>query len=212
MLARDWSSGNPRTGRTLKRSRGYDTLQERGPRRLTAVPRTKPTEPVLIPGWVRWIAIALFLLIMAGAASRLARASRARSSLTVAERLRDDLVGLRGQIDACLSTRDQSEIRFQSFADETQRLRTELDSIESLDSRGVPAEVYDEYMGRVGVYNEAVERWEAEAESLEELAARCDSIIVVHNEQAEALQNFLVGEGIWEEAWLEEGAGPSLAQ
>ncbi len=166
----------------------------------------------MITGVTRWIAVAVFLLVMAGAASRLARASRAHSSVVVAEGLRDDLLDLRAEVEACLSIRDRSEIRFQGLASETQGLRSDLDSLESLDPRGVPAEAYDGYMELVGEYNDAVDRWETESEGLSELAVRCDSIVAVHNEQAEILQNFLVGEGIWEEEWLEEGEGPEVTQ
>ncbi len=163
----------------------------------------------MIRGVGRWIAVGIFLAVMAGAASRLARASRAQRSVVVAETLRDQLVELRNEVDACLSIRNRSETRFQGLASETRELRQQVDSLETLDPRGVPAEVYEGYMERVDAYNESVTEWEREADDLSALAVRCDSLVALHNDRAESLQEFLVAEGIWEAEWLEDGGEAS---
>ena len=156
-----------------------------------------------------WILAAFVLAIMAGGASRLTRES---SAIAVAGGLRDDLDGLRAEIDTCLEMRDQSEIRFQALTRQTERLRNELDSLEALDSRGVPAEAYDTYMGGVEEYNALIPDWERQAEGLSELALRCDFLVREHNVRVESLREFLVGEGIWEEEWVRLEEDPTSSQ
>ena len=150
----------------------------------------------------RWLLGGVVLVVLVGGASVLDRVTRERSSSSVAAGLRDDLVSLRAEIDACLSIRDRSEIRFQALARGTERLRQELDSLEALDPRGVPTDAYDAYIGRVEDYNESIPEWERQTGGLRDLASRCNSLVRDHNLRAESLQEFLVNEGIWEEEWL----------
>jgi len=144
----------------------------------------------------RLVVVGLLLFLTVNAASRLARVAKENSAMEVAGRVRDELVGLRSEIDACLDIRDQSEIRFQALALETGAMRTELDSIESIDPRGVAVDSYDEYMERVEAYNDSIAEWERQADELGELASRCDSLVQEHNSKAGSLQEFLVREGI----------------
>ena len=70
---------------------------------------------------------------MVGGASWLDRVVRKNSSSAVAAGLRDDLVSLRAEVDACvLPSGIGSEIRFQALTRGTERLRQELDSLEAL--------------------------------------------------------------------------------
>jgi len=159
----------------------------------------------LITGLRQWLLALVVLAFLAGGASRLQRIVRANSAVAAAERLREALGGVRARLDACLATRDGSELRFQSLARETRRLRQEVDSIEALDPRGVPEESYDAYLTRVEEYNVAVPEWERQAADLSTLALECDSIAQDHNGRVASLRRFLVEEGIWEEEWLEFG-------
>lgn len=147
---------------------------------------------------------------MVGGSSILDRITRGNSSSAVAVGLRDDLVSLRAEIDACLAIRDKSEIRFQALNRGTERLRQEIDSLEALDPRGVPSDAYDAYIGRVGDYNESIREWERQTGELRDLASRCDSLVRDHNRRAEAVREFLVSERIWEEEWLLPGGESSL--
>lgn len=127
----------------------------------------------------------------------------------IAEGIRNELVDLRNEVDACLATRAQSEIRLQSLAQETEEMLARLDSLEALDPRGVPTEAYDTYLDQVQGYNAAVEEWELQAEDLSDLALECDSLVREHNSLAGSLQEFLVGEGILEpEAFPRESVAP----
>jgi hypothetical protein len=156
----------------------------------------------LITGLRQWLLALVVLAFLAGGASRLQRIVRANSAIATAERLRDALGGVRARLDACLATRDGSELRFEALARETRRLRQEVDSIEALDPRGVPEEAYDAYLTRVEEYNVALPEWERQAADLSALALECDSIAQDHNGRVASLRSFLVEEGIWEEEWL----------
>ncbi len=146
----------------------------------------------------RWVAVGVFLLVMVVSASTLERIARENSPITVAPGLRNDLVSRRGSIDACLTIRGQWEIQFQMLTRETELLREALDSLEALDPRGVPEELYEAYMSDVEAFNESIPQWERQADGLRTLSARCDSLVRDHNVRADSLQEFLVSEGIWE--------------
>lgn len=134
----------------------------------------------------------------------LSRYREARSSVAVAEALQDDLEALRAEVDACLATRGRMELRLQGLASETARLRQQVDSLEGLDPRGVPAEEYDRYLGLVDEYNEAIPEWERQAESLREFSPSCDSLVALHNTRADSLRQFLREAQIFP-----EGPGPA---
>ena len=123
----------------------------------------------------RLVVVGLVLVFTINAASRLARVAKQSSAMEVAGRVRDELVR------------------------ETGEVRAQVDSVESLDPRGVPVESYDDYIERVEGYNEAIAEWEQQADELNGLALRYDSIVQEHNSTAESLQDFLVREGILDE-------------
>jgi chromosome segregation ATPase len=160
----------------------------------------------------RRILIGMALLILMAGASALSRVSQANSAAAVAEELRVELLEVRNQLQVCLATQDRVELRFQTLTRDTERLRAELDELESLDPRGVPAARYTEYMQRVETFNESVPEWERQAEELRTLSARCRELIEVHNVRADSLQRFLVDAGIWEEAWLHDPWAPEADQ
>ncbi len=162
----------------------------------------------MITGFRQWVLVLAVLAVLAGGASRLQRAVRANSAIAAAERFRGTLGGVRSELDACLATRDGAELRFEALTREVRRLRQELDSIEAMDSRGVPEEVYGAYLSRIEEYNVGVPEWERGAEGLAELALRCDSLARDHNERVDSFREFLVAEGIWEEEWLGSPGGP----
>jgi phage shock protein A len=138
--------------------------------------------------WAPLVAALLFVVVTAPLVNRM---REARSSLAVAEGLQDEVEALHAEVDACLATRSGMELRLQSLVSETGRLREQVDSLEALDSRGVPAEQYEEYLGLVTRYNEALPEWERQAESLREFAPSCDSLVVLHNARADSLRRFL---------------------
>ena len=155
-----------------------------------------------------WVLVLAVLAVLAGGASRLQRIIRADSAPAVAERFRATLADVRAELDACLATRDGAELRFEALMRDVRRLRQEVDSIEAMDPRGVPAEVHRAYLSRIEAYNLGVPAWERGAAGLSALAHRCDSLARDHNERVETLRNFLVAEGIWEEEWLGSRRGP----
>lgn len=160
-----------------------------------------------LPRFPRWVIVGLVLVLGIAAASTAARVSEANSAVAFAEGMRDELVGMRSELDACLSTQSQMELRFEELEREVARLRQSVDSLESLDARGVPQESYEEYLDVVESYNRAIPEWETEADELREQSARCRELAEAHNAQADSLRRFLVDEGIWTEDWLSDGEG-----
>lgn len=152
------------------------------------------------PAGRRWILGALVLAAVVVAAAVLEEVSRARSPLVAAEELRDDLSGIRAEVEACVSTRGQLELRFQALERETDRLRRQVDSIEALDPRGVPAEDYEAYLALVDAYNEAIPEWERQAGEIRDFSSRCDSLVRFHNARADSLRRFMLDEGIARES------------
>jgi len=150
----------------------------------------------------RRVLIGVGLLVLVAGASAISRVTQASSNVAIAEELRGELREIRGQLELCRATQDRVELRFQTLTQDTERLREELDILEALDPRGVPAARYPEYMQRVEAFNEAVPEWERQAEELQAQSARCRQLAEFHNERADSLQRFLVDAGIWEEAWL----------
>jgi len=146
----------------------------------------------------------LFALLFGsvGVASALQRVSQARTPTAIATERRTELRSIRSQVNACLATQDRVELRFQSLTRQTRGLRDELDYLESLDPRGVPSDRYDRYLDLVEAFNASIPEWERQAVDLRLHEARCRTLIELHNVHADSLQRFLVGHGIWDEAWF----------
>jgi hypothetical protein len=145
----------------------------------------------------------LGLLVAVGMASALQRASEARTPQAIATQMSEELRAFRAEVDACLATQDQAESRFEALTQRAGDLREEVDYLESLDPRGVPAVHYDRYLELVEVFNATIPEWEQQTQDLRTQELRCRSLIGMHNERAEELRAYLVESGIWEDSWLQ---------
>ncbi len=149
----------------------------------------------------KWLLVVLAAGVLGATWSALEMSSYADSPMAQAEEIRDDLREIRRQLNACLATQNRMEARFRSLADETQRMREEVDRFEAMDPDGVPARFYDEYLALVEEYNESIPEWERQAEGLQEYAQNCRTLIEVHNQWADSLRQALVEIGVWDESW-----------
>jgi len=145
----------------------------------------------------------LCLLVAVGMASALQRASEARTPQAIASQMSEELRAFRAEVDVCLATQDQVEARFEALTKRAADLREEVDYLEGLDPRGVPAVHYDRYLELVEVFNATIPEWVQQTQDLRTQELRCRSLIGMHNERAEALRVYLVESGIWEDSWLQ---------
>ena len=78
-------------------------------------------------------------------------------------------------------------------------LRADVDDIEIAlpeGGRGVEQERYPAYLGIVEIYNLSVREWEAAADSLQAVDARCRPLVEAHNLLVDSLTRILEAEGV----------------
>jgi hypothetical protein len=159
---------------------------------------------------LRWLLPLLGLHLFGTAVSGLYDRRKGPSPQEIAEDLGLEMEDMRRRVDACLATRSRIELRFQAHVQRTSELRAELDSLEGLDRRGVPAERYEEYLSLVERFNEATRDWGVLSDELRAFDPSCRELISTHNLLGDSVRGLLEGEGIGElarppEAWEAEG-------
>ncbi|MDZ7778716.1 MAG: hypothetical protein U5R14_02115 [Gemmatimonadota bacterium] len=124
---------------------------------------------------------------------RILERQRVSSEIT---RLRSELFQARASAQRCRGTVESSETRLREFDDVITSLRSQVDSFEALDARGVPEDQYDEYMESFERYNDSVDAWDARVERLRNAEAACRSTIERHNALRDSLQTVLDEAGV----------------
>lgn len=127
---------------------------------------------------LRWIAVIVVIGLLALQWQR-------REELLA---LRDSLVDARGAATECRQTLAISEAEFRARDTRVDSLRSIVDTLEAIDPRGVPAPLYEEYLATVDAYNDEVERWEAEAESLQRSEDVCRGVVEHYNQLADSVR------------------------
>jgi len=151
---------------------------------------------------VFWMIVLLVVAVSlaAGAASMMQRLGD-NGARADAEALRDEVRGLRAELNLCL---DQMELRERAFREQeraTELLRSQVEAFEAMDERGVPGDRYSEYLEVFDEYNESLPEWERLGEDLREVSETCRELARHHNALADSLSTFLVEEGLWDETW-----------
>lgn len=144
------------------------------------------------------LVIALAAIGFVAVATALDRAAEARSPRAMAEAVREDVRTVRSSLDACLDRLDRLEAAFRTQERTTGSLRAQIDGLEAMDDRGVPAERYEEYLEAVEAFNESLPRWEERADSVRAHASRCRRLVTTHNTLADSLQRLVIDAGFWE--------------
>lgn len=149
-----------------------------------------------------WIMAAL-VVGMAGVLGAVSVMGQMSESATRAEAegLRDEVRGVRSELEVCLDDLDRIERAFRSHERSTQWLRERVESFETMDARGVPSDRYDEYLATFDRYNESLPEWERLGAAVQQLSGKCRLLAEEHNQRADSLASFLVEEGLWEESW-----------
>jgi hypothetical protein len=147
--------------------------------------------------------VARYALIGVGAMAALALAIAGASRIlerqhTAAEinRLREDLYRARAAADRCRNSLVNSESSLRQLGLTIDSLRSRVDSFESLDSRGVPADRYEQYMESFDGYNDSVAVWEGRERNLRAAEGACRATIEEHNALSDTLQRVLGEAGI----------------
>lgn len=123
----------------------------------------------------------------------------------IAERRRtfDEITGLRERLyearreaESCQRTVAARERAFRRLDAAVDSLRDEVRAFEALDERGVPEREYEAYLETFDGYNDSVDVWEAQAESLRAAEEACRDVIETHNALGDSLRARLAEEGI----------------
>lgn len=115
------------------------------------------------------------------------------------ESLRGVMLEARAGVDACFVERDRAQSMFNQADLVVDSLRAEVDDIEIAlpeGGRGVEQERYPAYLSTVEIYNLSVREWEATADSLQAVDARCRPLIEAHNLLVDSLTQILEAEGV----------------
>lgn len=123
------------------------------------------------------------------------------------EALREDVFQARSDADACTSRLALDESIFRQTNASLDSLRSAVEGAEEPlpdGGRGVDAEEYEAYMEDFNAYNEGVERWEAEAQSVRDREEECRQLVLRHNLLVDSLRNVLRDSGLP----VDEGLAP----
>jgi hypothetical protein len=115
------------------------------------------------------------------------------------ESLRAVMLEARAGVDACFVERDRAQSIFDQADRVVDSLRAVVDDVEiplPEGGRGVEEDRYPEYLGTVEVYNLSVREWEAAADSLQAVDARCRPMVEAHNLLVDSLTRILEAEGV----------------
>ena len=144
--------------------------------------------------------VAIGIVLVLGSAATLVFGGRRildqRRTSQEITRLRDELYPARVTAERCQRSIAAGEGALQAFDARLDSLRTEVESFEALDRRGVPIESYEEYLGRFDSYSDSVNVWEAQERQLRAADAACRGVIRQHNELSDSLQRVLEAAGI----------------
>jgi hypothetical protein len=129
-----------------------------------------------------------------------------------AEVMRDQVREARWELNECLDDLDRAERAFREHERTTNFLRDRVEDYEAMDERGVPSDQYDEYLETFDRYNESLPEWERLGTSVQEQSAICRELAEEHNARADALVEFLVNEGLWDESWSPGDRAPAVGE
>jgi len=129
---------------------------------------------------------ALTLVVLAG----LAGGSILERNRRVAEMqaLRVALDQARFSADSCkvaLSWEEQGFLRFDRLVDS---LRAEVESYEDPTQGGVPQAEYEAYLESFTLYNDSVEAWQGQADSLQTKETACRALVEAHNTLGDSIR------------------------
>lgn len=139
------------------------------------------------------LAIVITIGLVVTGASRLIER---QATIEEINRLRTDLHSARVSADRCRGSLQTSEAALRDLGIAIDSLRSVVDSFETLDGRGVPADRYPDYLEVFDSYNDSVASWEGREQRLRTAETSCHSTIEQHNAISDTLQAVLAEAGI----------------
>jgi hypothetical protein len=144
-----------------------------------------------------WIALVVAAGVLVGGLGAIQEVRYQASPRAQAEAFSEEVREGRIQVDDCLDELERNEQYFRAQERLTEELRSQVGSFEAMDPRGVPAEVYADYMEVFERYNASLPAWELRAESLRQVSERCRELTEAHNVRADSLRGLLLEAGLW---------------
>lgn len=144
----------------------------------------------------RIILIVLGIALVAGGVEGGVALLQRRRTLHELRDLRDRVYAARVSADSCRNELAYADRLFQRYDTLVDSLRRDVRGYETMDSRGVPRERYDEYLARFHAYNDSVASWHRKADSLKARQAVCRQMAEAHNLLVDSLRRRLTEEGI----------------
>ena len=145
-----------------------------------------------------WIAVVLGAGLLAAGASALEEMRYQATPRAQAEAYHTEVRESRTEVEACLEEMARNETYFRAQERLTGGLRAQLRSFEALDPRGVPTDIYEDYIEVFERYNASLPAWELRGESLRRISERCRDLAEAHNVRADSLRGLLEEAGLWE--------------
>lgn len=136
--------------------------------------------------------LAIAAIVVTGA-DRVIERERTKAEIN---RLRDDLHRARISSDRCQGSLQTSEASLLDLGVTIDSLRNLVDSFETMNGRGVPAERYPAYLEVFDSYNDSVASWENREQRLRIAETSCRETIRGHNVLTDSLQGVLSEAGI----------------
>jgi DNA repair ATPase RecN len=139
---------------------------------------------------VRWVLLGALILI--AATTVVLQVGRSGEREEPLAPLRDTLRVLRTTVESCQDSLTWNTSRLQADRERLDSLRARVRALEAMDPRGVPADSYATYLEIFDRYNDSVDSWTAEADTLDRKWTRCRDLTETHNELTDSLHRALV--------------------
>ena len=130
---------------------------------------------------LKWLAVVVGLLLIG-------LQWRVRNQREDAFRLAERVAEARRASEECTRSLSMAQSAFGTLNVQVDSLRARVQGYEALDPDGVPAAQYEEYLGAVDRYNDAVTRWESTADALRTTETTCRATIERHNSLADSVR------------------------
>jgi DNA repair ATPase RecN len=150
---------------------------------------------------VRWLLLGALLLT--AATTVLLEVGRAGGRDEPLAPLRDTLRALRVTVESCQDSLTLNQSRLETDRQRLDSLRARVRTLEQIDPRGVPADSYATYLEAFDRYNDSVDIWTAQADTLDRKWQLCRDLTETHNALTDSLHRALIRQ-------LEEARGDTL--
>ena len=144
----------------------------------------------------------LVLGILAATVGVRAALSAGTSTRERVESMRERLREQRFAVNSCVSAMGADELAVRIRLADTDSLRSRITALESLHSRGVPADSFPIYLELVDRFNRAVAAWDTLGGQARSRRNECQATVDAHNALTDSLRTLLAAEGLLPDSTL----------